>query len=135
MSDVVIHVEKLSKRYRIGHRERYLALRDTLAHSLTAPLRLLASRSAKPITQNPTPNHIWALKDVTFEVKKGDVVGCWLYGLNPMAGVNEGFRWSLTGQGQPPSLLLLASVTAVVLMLIGGFIYFQKLEETIVDVV
>ncbi len=59
----------------------------------------------------------------------------WLYGLNPMAGVIEGFRWSLTGQGQPPSLLLLASVTAVVLMLIGGFIYFQKLEETIVDVV
>ena len=75
MSDVVIHVEKLSKRYRIGQRERYLALRDTLAHSLTAPFRLLASRSAKPITQNPTPNHIWALKDVTFEVKKGDVVG------------------------------------------------------------
>lgn len=59
----------------------------------------------------------------------------WLYGLNPMAGVIEGFRWSLTGQGQPPSLLLLASVSAVVLMLIGGFIYFQKLEDTIVDVV
>src|SRR5208337_3285293 len=33
----------------------------------------------------------------------------WLYGLNPMAGVIEGFRWSLTGHGQPPTLLLAAS--------------------------
>src|SRR5690242_15672311 len=44
----------------------------------------------------------------------------WLYGLNPMAGVIDGFRWSLTGHGQPPGPLLLASAAAVVLVLIGG---------------
>ncbi|MBI4526973.1 MAG: ABC transporter permease [Deltaproteobacteria bacterium] len=59
----------------------------------------------------------------------------WLYGLNPMAGVIEGFRWSLTGQGQPPGLFLFASLAAVVGVLIGGLIYFQKMEGTIADVV
>src|SRR4029077_8241562 len=42
----------------------------------------------------------------------------WLYGLNPMAGVVEGFRWSLTGHGQPPSLLLAASGSMVLLLLV-----------------
>jgi len=59
----------------------------------------------------------------------------WLYGLNPMAGVVEGFRWALTGRGSPPSVLLLASVTAVLLVLVGGIIYFQRMESTIADVV
>ncbi len=59
----------------------------------------------------------------------------WLYGLNPMAGVIEGFRWSLTGRGQPPSLLLAVSAGAVLLVLLGGLVYFQKMETTIADVV
>jgi lipopolysaccharide transport system permease protein len=59
----------------------------------------------------------------------------WLYGLNPMAGVIEGFRWALTGHGQPPGPLLFASVVAVLLLIIGGLIYFQRMEETIADVV
>src|SRR3989454_5991058 len=59
----------------------------------------------------------------------------WLYGLNPMAGVIEGFRWSLTGQGQPPNLLLAASAAAVVLLVAGGGVYFQKMEATFADVV
>jgi len=59
----------------------------------------------------------------------------WLYGLNPMAGVIEGFRWALTGQGQPPNLLLAASAAAVVLLVAGGVVYFQKMETTFADVV
>lgn len=58
----------------------------------------------------------------------------WLYGLNPMAGVVEGFRWSLTGHGQPPTLLLAASAVMVLLLLAGGVAYFQKMESTIADV-
>jgi len=58
-----------------------------------------------------------------------------VYGLNPMAGVIEGFRWSLTGQGRPPDLLFLASGTMVLLLVFGGLIYFQKMETTIADVV
>jgi lipopolysaccharide transport system permease protein len=59
----------------------------------------------------------------------------WLYGLNPMAGIIEGFRWSLTGSGEPPSALLAASAAAVVLVVIGGTMYFQKMEGIIADVV
>jgi lipopolysaccharide transport system permease protein len=60
----------------------------------------------------------------------------WVYGLNPLAGVIEGFRWAVTGKGAPPDLLLLAaSVTAVGLILVGGLIYFRHMEDTVADVV
>jgi lipopolysaccharide transport system permease protein len=59
----------------------------------------------------------------------------WLYGLNPMAGVIEGFRWALTAQGQPPGSLLLVSAGVVLVILVGGLLYFQRMEETIADVI
>jgi lipopolysaccharide transport system permease protein len=59
----------------------------------------------------------------------------WLYGLNPMAGVIEGFRWSLTGHGHPPGALLAASSLAVLLLVASGTIYFQKMEGVVADVV
>ena len=59
----------------------------------------------------------------------------WLYGLNPMAGVIEGFRWSLTGSGEAPTLLLAVSSGAVFIVLIGGVIFFRRMEGTIADVV
>ncbi|MGA9390306.1 MAG: ABC transporter permease [Candidatus Sulfotelmatobacter sp.] len=59
----------------------------------------------------------------------------WLYGLNPMAGVIEGFRWSLTGTGGPPNAMLAVSTAMVLLLLAGGVVYFQKMEGTIADVV
>src|SRR5271154_7446821 len=57
----------------------------------------------------------------------------WLYGLNPMAGVIDGFRWALTGHGQPPGPLLLASSAVVVLILLGGLFFFQRMEGAIAD--
>lgn len=57
----------------------------------------------------------------------------WLYGLNPMAGVIEGFRWALTGRGQPPGPLLFASAGMVIALLVGGFVYFKNMEGTIAD--
>jgi lipopolysaccharide transport system permease protein len=59
----------------------------------------------------------------------------WLYGLNPMAGVIEGFRWALTGHGQPPGVLLLASSGAVLVLLVGGAMFFQRMEGTVADLV
>jgi lipopolysaccharide transport system permease protein len=59
----------------------------------------------------------------------------WVYGLNPMAGVIEGFRWSLTGRGNPPGMMLGASVAVVVLLLGAGLAYFQRMEATVADVV
>jgi len=57
----------------------------------------------------------------------------WLYGLNPMAGVIDGFRWAITGRGHAPGLLLLASASTVVLVLLGGVFFFNRMETSIAD--
>jgi peptidoglycan/LPS O-acetylase OafA/YrhL len=57
----------------------------------------------------------------------------WLYGLNPMAGVIDGFRWALTGHGQPPGAQLAASAFAVLVILGGGLLFFQRMEGAIAD--
>jgi lipopolysaccharide transport system permease protein len=57
----------------------------------------------------------------------------WLYGLNPMAGVIDGFRWAITGRGHAPGLLLLASSFAVALVLLGGLFFFNRMESTVAD--
>jgi lipopolysaccharide transport system permease protein len=57
-----------------------------------------------------------------------------LYGLNPMAGVVEGFRWALLGTN-PPGLMLGISTIAALLVLFSGMVYFQKTEETFADIV
>lgn len=56
------------------------------------------------------------------------------YGLNPMAGVIEGFRWALLGT-TPPSAMILVSVGVVVVMLVSGLFYFKKMEQYFADLV
>jgi len=58
-----------------------------------------------------------------------------LYALNPLVGVIEGFRWAVTGHGQPPGAVLLVSACAMGLLLVGGLLYFQKTEATLADIV
>jgi lipopolysaccharide transport system permease protein len=57
----------------------------------------------------------------------------WLYGLNPMAGVIDGFRWALTGTGQPPAAILYASVAMVCVAVFGGLVFFNRMEGTVTD--
>jgi lipopolysaccharide transport system permease protein len=57
----------------------------------------------------------------------------WLYGLNPMAGVIDGFRWAVTGRGQAPGLLLVASASMVALVLLGGIFFFNRMETSVAD--
>jgi ABC-type polysaccharide/polyol phosphate transport system ATPase subunit len=73
MAEVVIRAENLGKRYRIGRRERYLALRDLLADSLKLPGRIL--RSPFATEKKEAPSYIWALRNVSFDVREGEVVG------------------------------------------------------------
>ena len=56
------------------------------------------------------------------------------YGLNPMAGVIEGFRWALLGT-TPPSAMILVSVGVVLVMLVSGLFYFKKMEQYFADLV
>lgn len=58
-----------------------------------------------------------------------------LYGLNPMTGVVEGFRWALLGIGEGPSPMLVASTLVAVLLFISGIIWFRRRERTFVDVI
>jgi lipopolysaccharide transport system permease protein len=57
-----------------------------------------------------------------------------LYGLNPMAGVIEGFRWALVG-GPAPGLMTLVSAAVVAIALLGGIVYFRSFEGTFADLI
>jgi len=57
------------------------------------------------------------------------------YGLNPMAGVIEGFRWALLGKAQAPGTMLWVSVAVVVVVLVGGLYYYRRMEKIFADVV
>src|SRR5262249_438589 len=82
MSDIVIRTENLGKKYVLGERERYLALRDLLARAALAPVRALAKRNLSSSNgnhangnHNGNRSHIWALRDASLEVRRGEVGG------------------------------------------------------------
>jgi lipopolysaccharide transport system permease protein len=58
-----------------------------------------------------------------------------VYGLNPMVGVVEGFRWALLGTQTQPGPIILASVAAAIFLMISGAFYFRRMERTFADVV
>jgi lipopolysaccharide transport system permease protein len=58
-----------------------------------------------------------------------------LYGINPMAGVVEGFRWALLGTDTAPGPIIIVSSLAALLVLVSGAFYFRRLERTFADVV
>jgi lipopolysaccharide transport system permease protein len=59
----------------------------------------------------------------------------WLYGLNPMAGVIEGFRWAVLGTGSAPVSLIIASGVVSCLALAAGVIFFRRMERGFADIV
>jgi lipopolysaccharide transport system permease protein len=58
-----------------------------------------------------------------------------LFGLNPMVGVVEGFRWALLGVRTPPGPMLWVSVGVAVVVLVGGAVYFRRMERVFADIV
>ena len=85
------------------------------------PFILQAWQYASPVvySTNLIPQGIWRL----------------LYGLNPLVGVIQGFRWAMLGSGQPQMDMLLLSVGVALVILVTGILYFRRMERTFADVV
>ncbi len=58
-----------------------------------------------------------------------------LYALNPLVGVVEGFRWALLGTATAPGSMIVVSSLAALLVLVGGAMYFRRMEKTFADLV
>jgi lipopolysaccharide transport system ATP-binding protein len=78
MSEFAVRIEQVSKRYRIGQlrRSNYSTLRDQISDVVSRPIKRIAAQLRREeIAESEAPNHIWALKDVSFNVNHGEVVG------------------------------------------------------------
>lgn len=58
-----------------------------------------------------------------------------LYGINPMVGVIEGFRWALLGAKTAPGPIIFVSAIAATFLMVSGAYYFRRMEKTFADVV
>jgi lipopolysaccharide transport system permease protein len=58
-----------------------------------------------------------------------------LFGLNPMAGVVEGFRWALLGTDTAPGPMIIVSTVTALIILVSGAFYFRKMERVMADVI
>lgn len=79
MSEIAIRAENVGKRFQIGSREKYQTFRDVLVRGATAPLKavksLLLGSGVDTSVNGEQPNRIWALKDVSFQLRRGEVLG------------------------------------------------------------
>lgn len=59
----------------------------------------------------------------------------WLYGLNPMVGVIEGFRWALLGRTAPDPAVMVESAAVLAVVVMAGLVYFRQMERRFADII
>lgn len=59
----------------------------------------------------------------------------WLYGLNPMTGVIEGFRWALLGRTSPDPVVMVESIVVLFVVIVAGLVYFRQMERQFADII
>ncbi len=77
---------------------------------------------------------IYPSSAVTARLAKAGLPG-WVYGLNPMAGVVEGFRWAIFARGPFPAALIETSVAVTAVLMVTGAMYFRRMEKNFADLV
>jgi len=118
MTNVAVRIEGLGKQYRLGGPEQSRTLRESITLAFTAPWRMLR-RSANGSSGGSGPKYLWALKDVSFEVHTGDVVG--LIGRNG-AGNRRCSRFCPASPSRPKGKLKSKAASAACWKSAPGFI-------------
>jgi lipopolysaccharide transport system permease protein len=110
------------------------ALATALAVSLWLSAMMVKYRDVRYII--PFMLQIWMYASpIAYPISKVPERWRLLYSLNPMTGVSEGFRWALLGNAAPDLGPMAISLAVVLALLIGGTIYFRKMEETFADII
>ncbi|MGE0406798.1 MAG: ABC transporter ATP-binding protein [Candidatus Korobacteraceae bacterium] len=74
MGNIAVRAENIGKQFRIGRRQQYGTLRDSLVHAASSPLRW-TRRVLSGTPRTPNTETIWALEDISFDIKHGELVG------------------------------------------------------------
>ncbi len=108
----------------------------TLASALAVSLWLSAINAQYRDVQQAMPflTQIWMfVTPVIYPTSMIPEAWKWVYGLNPMVSVIEGFRWTLLGAAPPDTLTLTLSCSSILVLTVGGLIYFGRFEKDFVD--